>query len=167
MAVILIDRRRLWMLRLQRRLSVGMLKLIVVLDFAGVRVGLARLRATVGRELLDRMLVEIFGFAGDLRLHIGVLNHPALDALAIAAATRIAVTRTTAVGAIFALFFSFAMGALVGFDQRLTIGNRDLIVVRMNFTEGEKAVAITAVLDEGRLKRRLDARDLRQIDIAA
>ena len=59
------------------------------------------------------------------------------------------------------------MGALVGLDQRLTIGDRDLVIVGMNFAEGEEAVAIAAIFDEGGLQRRFDARDLRQIDVAA
>jgi hypothetical protein len=37
----------------------------------------------------------------------------------------------------------------------------------MNFAEGEKAVAVPAVVDEGGLQRRLDARHLGQIDVAA
>jgi len=59
------------------------------------------------------------------------------------------------------------MGALVGLDQRLTIGDRDLVIIGMNFAEGEEAVAIAAIFDEGGLQRRFDARDLRQIDVAA
>jgi hypothetical protein len=52
-------------------------------------------------------------------------------------------------------------------QKRLPIGYRDLIVVGMDFTEGQEAVAIAAVVDEGGLQRRLDARDLCQIDVAA
>ena len=37
----------------------------------------------------------------------------------------------------------------------------------MDFAEGEKAVAIAAVVDEGGLQRRFDARHLCQIDVAA
>jgi hypothetical protein len=59
------------------------------------------------------------------------------------------------------------MGALVGFDQRLTVGDRNLIIVRVDFAEGEKAVAVAAVLDEGGLQRRFYARDLGEIDVAA
>jgi hypothetical protein len=65
------------------------------------------------------------------------------------------------------LFLGFAVGALVGLDQRLTVGDRDLIIVRMDFAEGEEAVTVAAVFDEGRLQRRFDARDLGEIDIAA
>ena len=72
-----------------------------------------------------------------------------------------------AVGAVLALLFGLAMGALVGFDQRLTVGDRNLIIVRVDFAEGEKAVAVAAVLDEGGLQRRFYARDLGEIDVAA
>jgi hypothetical protein len=95
------------------------------------------------------------------------LNHLAADAVAIAATAGVAVARAAAVGAVLALFFGFAMGAFVGFDQRLPVGDRNLIIVRMDFAEGQKTVTVAAVLDEGRLQRRLYARDLGEIDIAA
>ena len=50
--------------------------------------------------------------------------------------------------------------ALLGLDQRLPVGDRDLVVVGMDFREGEEAVAVAAVVDEGRLQRRLDPGDL-------
>ena len=59
------------------------------------------------------------------------------------------------------------MGALLLVDQRLPVGDRDLVVVRMDFAEGEEAVAIAAVVHERGLQRRLDARHLRKIDVAA
>jgi hypothetical protein len=59
------------------------------------------------------------------------------------------------------------MGAFVGLDQRLTVGDRDLVVVGMNFAEGEEAVAVAAIFDEGRLERRFYPRDLGEVDIAA
>ena len=65
------------------------------------------------------------------------------------------------------LLLGLAVGALVGLDQRLTIGDRDLVIVGMDFAEGEEAVAIAAIFDEGRLQRRFDPRDLGEIDIAA
>ena len=52
-------------------------------------------------------------------------------------------------------------GALLLLDQRLPVGDRDLVVVRMDFREGEEAVAVAAVVDERRLERRLDAGDFR------
>jgi hypothetical protein len=36
----------------------------------------------------------------------------------------------------------------------------------MNFAEGKKAVAVAAIFDKGRLKRRLHARDLGEVDVA-
>ena len=91
----------------------------------------------------------------------------ALDSVPVAAAARIAVARTTAVGAVFAFLFGFAMGALVGLDQRLTVGDRDLIVVGVDFAEREKAVAVAAIFDEGGLQRRFYARNFGEIDVAA
>ena len=60
-----------------------------------------------------------------------------------------------------------ALGALLFVDQGLPVGDRDLIVVRVDFAERQEAVAIAAVIDECGLQRRLDARHLRQIDVAA
>ena len=37
----------------------------------------------------------------------------------------------------------------------------------MDFAEGQEAVAVAAIFDEGGLQRRLDARDLGEIDVAA
>ncbi len=75
--------------------------------------------------------------------------------------------RTTAVGAVFGLLLGLAVGAFVGFDQRLPVGDRNLIIVGMDFAEGEKTVAVATVFDEGRLQRRLYPRDLGEIDVAA
>ena len=52
-------------------------------------------------------------------------------------------------------------------DEGLTVRHRDLVVVGMDFVEGEEAVPVPAVLDEGRLQRRLHARHLGEIDVAA
>ena len=51
-------------------------------------------------------------------------------------------------------------------EQRLTVVHRDLIIVRMDFAEGQEAVAVTAEIDEGRLQGRFHPRDFRKIDIA-
>ena len=50
--------------------------------------------------------------------------------------------------------------------ERLAIRDRDLIIVRMNFAEGQESVTVPAVLDECRLKRRLYPRDLGEIDVS-
>ena len=93
------------------------------------------------------------------------LDHAALHAVALAATACVAVARAAAVGTIFGFFLGLAMGALIGFDQRLTIGDRDLIIVGMYFAEGQEAMAVAAIFDEGRLQRRLYARDRGEIDV--
>ena len=57
---------------------------------------------------------------------------------------------------------------LVGFlaQQRLPVGDRDLVVVGVDFGEGEEAVAVAAVLHERRLERGLDPRHLGEVDVA-
>ncbi len=59
-----------------------------------------------------------------------------------------------------------ALRALILVDQRLPVGDRNLVIVRMDFGKRQKAVAVAAVIDKGGLQRRLDARHLGQINIA-
>ena len=54
-----------------------------------------------------------------------------------------------------------ALRARVGLDQCLPVGDRDLVIVRVDFRKGEEAVPVSAVIDERRLQRRLDPRDFR------
>jgi hypothetical protein len=135
----------------------------------GIGVVMAGISGILGVALVGGRAVDMFKRLSGLRgVHAGVLDDLALDPLATAAAARIAVTRTAvAAGAILAFFLGLAMGALVRLDQGLTIGDRNLIIVRMNFAEGEKAVAVAAIFDEGGLKRWFYARDLGEVDIAA
>ncbi|WLA45053.1 MULTISPECIES: hypothetical protein [Bradyrhizobium] len=114
---------------------------------------------------IDGMFVTL---DGGQRLRVArTLDHLALDALAMAAATGIAMARPAAMAAVLVLFLGLAMGALVGFDQRLTVGDRDLVIVGMDFAEGQEAVPVAAILDEGGLQRRLYARNLGEINVAA
>ena len=57
----------------------------------------------------------------------GVLDDLALHPLAAAAAALVAVARTaaTVAGAVLGFFLGLAMGAFVGLDQRLTVGDRE------------------------------------------
>jgi hypothetical protein len=102
-----------------------------------------------------------------VRLVAGSLDYGALHAVALAATAGVAVARAAAVGAIFGFLLGLAMGALIGFDQRLTIGDRDLVIVGMDFAEGQEAMAVAAILDEGGLQRRLYARHLGEVDVSA
>ncbi|WP_456621188.1 hypothetical protein [Bradyrhizobium sp. P5_C12] len=105
---------------------------------------------------------------GHLGGGIGAFDDIAADAFAMTAAAGIAVARAAAaVRAVLALFLSFAMGLFFGLDQRLPVGDRDLVVIGMDFAEGEKAVAVAAVFDEGGLERRLHPGDLGEVDIPA
>jgi GAF domain-containing protein len=116
-------------------------------------------------KMIARLVITVMRQVGLDLVRAGRLDDAALDAVAIAAAARIAVARAAAVGTVFGLFFSFAMGAFVRLDQRLAIGDRDLIIVRMDFAEGQKAVAVAAIFNEGGLQGGLYARDLGEIDI--
>ena len=54
------------------------------------------------------------------------------------------------------------LGGMLGFlaQQCVAVGLGDLIIIGMDFAEGEEAVAIAAIVDERRLERRFDAGDL-------
>ena len=51
-------------------------------------------------------------------------------------------------------------------DQCLAVVDRDLIVVRMNFAESQKAVAVATEIDKSCLQGRFYPRDFREIDVA-
>ena len=74
---------------------------------------------------------------------------------------------TAAACAVLVFLFGLAVRALVGLDQGLTVGDRDLVIVGMDFAEGKEAVAIAAILNERSLERGLHAGDLGEIDVAA
>ena len=116
------------------------------------------------------MLAAFIGLGGLRGIDRGVLDDVALDPLALAAAAGVAVAGTAAVavgGTVLVLFLSFAMSAFVCLDKGLTVGYRDLVIIGVDFAEGEKAVTVAAVLDEGGLQRRLYPRDFGEVDIAA
>ncbi|WP_283814442.1 hypothetical protein [Bradyrhizobium commune] len=105
---------------------------------------------------------------GGIGTGVEALDDVAADAFAMTAAAGVAVARAAAaVRAVLALFLGFAMRLLLGLDQRLPVGDRYLIVVGMDFAEGEEAVAVTAIFDEGGLERGFDPCDLGEVDIPA
>ena len=65
------------------------------------------------------------------------------------------------------LVLVFALRARFLLEQRLPVGDGDLIIVGVDFGKGEEAVAVAAVIDERRLERGLHARHLGQINVAA
>ena len=46
------------------------------------------------------------------------------------------------------------------------IGDRNLVIVGVDFRKGEEALSVPAIFHEGRLQRRLHARYLGKVDIA-
>jgi hypothetical protein len=92
----------------------------------------------------------------------------ALHPFAMAAAAGIAVAGApAAVGAVLALLFGLAMGLFLGLDQRLPVGDGDLVVVGMDFAERQEAVAVAAIFDESGLERGFDPGDLGEINVPA
>jgi len=57
------------------------------------------------------------------------------------------------------------LGRLFG-QQRLAVRDRNLVVIRMDFREGQETVPVPAVVDKRRLERRLDPRNLCEIDVS-
>jgi hypothetical protein len=133
---------------------------IAMMDMSFMNMSFA---AVVVRLMILRLVAVTLTLAV---IRAGSLDHAALHAVALAATAGVAVARAAAVGAIFGFFLGLAMGALIGFYQRLTVGDRDLIIVGMDFAEGQEPMAIAAIFDEGRLQRRLYARDLGEIDVS-
>ena len=90
-------------------------------------------------------------FGGGLMLRLLAGDRFALHGVAIAPMIRATIPMTAA-----PTVFCIRLGrALVEFflrDQRLPVGDRDLVVVWMDFRKRQKAVAVAAVVDKGRLK---------------
>ena len=112
-------------------------------------------RRLVGRLGLVRVDLPRAGLH-QLRSELGALLARILDIAAVDAPGVVAVA---------ALVLTLRALRLLG-QQLLAIGDRDLVVVRMDFREGQEAVAIATVLDERRLERRLDAHHLGEVDVA-
>ncbi len=50
-------------------------------------------------------------------------------------------------------------------EQRFAVGDRNLVIIRVDFVERQETVTVAAEIDERRLQRRLDARHFGQIDV--
>ena len=143
--------------------------------FFGLRCG----RRSIGRHLAG--LGRNPGFAGDLGAILGerpivgnrLRRHWLGDAFVFWRGASFGACRLVAAVAAAApdgptlLVVFVTVGAGVLFEERLPVGDRNLVIVRMDFGKSQEAVAIAAVIDEGRLQRGFDPRDLGKIDIAA
>ena len=129
-----------------------------------------RVLLVVGRCLaweVGSVIADLDGCLGLRAIGVCRVKNVALNAFATAASSRTAMPGTTSAGAVVRIFFSFTMRALVGLDQRLTVGDGNLIIVRMNFAERQKSMAVAAIFDERRLQRRFNTGDFGEIDISA
>ena len=136
-----------------------------VLDLVAAAKRLALLAQFVGSAFVDRRA----GRAGadlvvGLAIVVGVIVVAVIVVAVVAVVAIVAifvvviVVVIAKVGAAQPLFLGGMLG-LFG-EQGVAVGLGDLVVIGMDFAEREKAVAIAAVIDERRLQRRFDPRDL-------
>ncbi|WP_283810242.1 hypothetical protein [Bradyrhizobium sp. Gha] len=149
-------------------IMVGMIVVVTLVLTVMLCIGVQVLALLWNAGGVLRLGLALRGLGDRIGAGVKTLDDVAADALAMTASAGIAVTRAAAaLGAVLALFLGLAMGLFLGLDQRLTVGNRDLVVIGMDFAEGEEAVAIAAVFDEGGLERGFDPCDLGEVDIPA
>ncbi len=101
-------------------------------------------------QVFDRFGKALVAEIGALFARLAVtpaMASASTTAMAVAAAA--AAVAAAAVRAVVFLILSMGAGLLV--EERLPVGNGDLVVVGVDFRKGEKAVPIAAVLDEGGL----------------
>ena len=72
-----------------------------------------------------------------------------------------------AVAAVLVVRVGVALVARFLGQQGLPVGDGDLVIIGVDLAEGEEAVAVAAIVDERRLKRRFDPDDLGEIDVPA
>ena len=118
--------------------------------FLGARGRRGQKRFTPAKLIYERRFRNCLGFVG-ARLHLWP--------------TRAAVAPASSFAVRLIVLLALRLGFLL--KKRLSVGDRNLVIVRMNFGEGQKAVAIAAIVDESGLERRLYAGDLGKIDIPA
>src|SRR5260370_6858547 len=70
-------------------------------------------------------------------------------------------------GAAIGFGFRVAVGALLLIDQRLPVGDGNLVVIRVDFAERQKTMAVAAIVYERPLERRLDPRHFGKGDVAS
>ncbi|CDX56894.1 membrane hypothetical protein [Mesorhizobium plurifarium] len=119
-------------------------------------------------------VVGLYGFSLAFAAFRGSRDFSIVLVLA-AVAVLAAATPVAPSAAIARLLFFAGLGLLVvfvlgflrfGAQQGLTVGDRDLIVVGVNFTEGEKTVTVAAILDKGCLEGRFDAGYAGEVDVS-
>ena len=123
--------------------------------------GLGRVAVDSGRLVIVNVLCGV-----PVRCVFGGARFVAMIAVAAAAAAAasLAALLPLLAGVLFVLLvFGFLRFRA---QQRLTIGDRDLVVVGMDFAEGEETVPVSAIFDEGCLKGRFDAGYAGEVDVS-
>jgi hypothetical protein len=64
-------------------------------------------------------------------------------------------------------FLGLPMGSIFFLEQGEAVGDRDLVIIRVDLGEGQKSMAITTIVNEGGLERRLHARNLGEVNITS
>jgi hypothetical protein len=106
-------------------------------------------------------------FGHDIAVFAGVaLVFAALAAFAAAPTAAPAAIAALAVVAVIVLVLLVLGFLRFGAQQSLTIGDRDLVIVGVYFTEGEETVTVAAIFDKGCLKGRFDARYAGEVDVS-
>jgi hypothetical protein len=91
--------------------------MVMMLRIAGmVLVAVGVRMSFLAVTMIAMLVIMVMRQVGLGMIRAGCFDHAALDPVAIAAAARIAMARAAAVGAVFGLFFGFAMGAFVRLD---------------------------------------------------
>src|SRR5665647_2561612 len=107
-------------------------------------------------------------FVGDRFTGERLAAHRVTRAVGAGATVAIAAAAAAAAAAaVVGVVIGGALGAFFFRDQRLPVGDRDLVIVGMDFRERQEAVAVAAVFDERRLQRRFNAGDFGEIDVTA
>ncbi len=134
-----------------------------------VIVGLGRLGGRDGRlGLADGRLgcVVLVGANGLQGVRLRALLVAAAAILAAAPAASAAPVAAAALLGFAVLVFLRPSLLGLGAEQRLPVGDGDLVIVGMDFAEGQEAMAVAAILDERGLQGRLHPRHAGEVDIS-
>ena len=134
-----------------------------VLDLVAAAQVLALLAKLVGGGLVDRRAVRTgAGFLGAIAVGLGEfatlfgVAFARLDVLVDRGLVLVLVLVVLSVAK--PLFLGGVLGFLA--EQGFAIGLGDLVIIGVDFAEGQEAVAVSAIVDERRLERRFDPGDL-------
>ena len=169
------------------RFGCGLVDLVFSLCSGGVRFGRVclghRLRRFVrdgfgraglahqGRGIILLVEIDHIHARGTAALHIALGDRvrAAVGGLGFAPIRRFAAATARPLGLVLGIRLGLGLGARIFLflgQQRLAVRRRDLVVIGVDFRKGQEAMAVSAIVHEGRLQRGFDPRDLRQIYVS-